>query len=76
MQKIHFRKISRNEEQLLEEIWEELDSQTDDLSAGRTDIMDIRDRIHSKERRRRNIVRTIYAAGAAAALGFLLWLPL
>lgn len=76
MQKIHYRKIKENEEGLLDGIWNGLERLPEDTQAGRANFSDVRKRIRAEERKRRNILRTAYSACAAAALFFMIWLPL
>ena len=69
---IHDRKIRKNENDLLDSIWARLQDSPADFSPEEEDLRDIRDRIMKKRRKTAGILS---AAGIAAALFFMIFIP-
>lgn len=69
---IHDRKIRKNENDLLDSIWAGLQDSPADFSPEEEDLRDIRDRIMKKRRKTAGILS---AAGIAAALFFMIFIP-
>ena len=70
------KKIHRSEDALTDRLWQEIGDAADYGTPDSGDIGDLRQRIRQAERRRSRTAGILSAAGAAAVLFLILWLPM
>lgn len=75
MTRIHNRKITEDEDKVLDRLWKEISDQPSEFNPCDADFQDICRRIDAAKKRKRKIVTIFSAAGAAAVLTIAVCLP-